>query len=190
MKTLETIEQNEILVLANQIKEAQRIERLQKESERQGKVFDLLDTISELHPDKSSSIIKDLFKICRAKDFNQTFVHLINGTINVCKYDGKTLINYKQNGDISVRSLNYKIFVEKFGADFSNYYKKGAVRFDFVEPETGFDLTSSECFEAWKNAAIDKFMQKGSENKDTNLTTIYKLKLQVIGLERKNKSIK
>lgn len=191
MKKLEvlTIEQSEILELAKTIKLEQKETAKGLELERQQKVIDLLDTISSLHPEKSNSIFKELFSLARAKDFKQNFVYTIANTINVCSYDGSKLVTFKQNGEISVKTLPYRIFVERFGADFSNYFVKGVVSYDFREIETGYDLTSSECFEVWKNEAISKYTLRASGNYDSNLSTIYKRRLEIVGLEIANKKI-
>lgn len=191
MTNLSVIEANEILELANKIKAEQKETANLKELERQKKVIDLLDTINDLHPEKSNSIFKELFSIARAKDFKETFVYMIGGTINVCSYDSTTLTTFKQNGEISVKSLPYRIFVERFGANFANYpsFVKGSISYEYFESETGYALTSSECFEVWKNACIEKYMSKASGNYESNLSTIYKRKLEVIALTAKNKTL-
>lgn len=183
------IESTEILTLAKQVKAQQKALANLKELERARKVVDLLDAISSLHPEKSNSIFKELFSLARAKDFKQNFVYTISGTINVCSYDGAKLVTFKQNGEISVKTLPYRVFVERFGADFSNYFVKGVVSYDFREIETGYDLTSSECFEVWKSEAIAKYTLRASGNYDSNLSTIYKRKLEISGLEIANKKI-
>ena len=190
MKTVETLDREFILNSAKEIKEEQKELAKVRELERQTRVIDLLDTIAELHPEKSNSIFKELFKIAKPKDFKETFVYLIAGTVNVCSYDGKELITYKQNGEISVNNLPFKKFVELFGADFSNMPKfaKGVIRSEFLEKETDFMLSSSECFEAWKMAFIERV--KVSGNYDTNLGTIYKRRLEILALTAKNKTLK
>lgn len=185
-----SIEANEILTLANQIKTEQKEAAKVREIERQQKVIDLLDTIAELHPEKSNSIFKELFKIAKAKDFKETFVYLIAGTVNVCSYDGKELVTFKQNGEISVNNLPFRKFVELFGADFRNMpkFSKGVIRSEFLESETNLMSSSSECFESWKTAFIERV--KTSGNYDTNLGSIYKKKLEILALTTKNKTLK
>jgi len=191
MENLTSFESTEILALAKQVKAQQKALANLKDIERQKRVYDLLDTINDLHPEKSDSIFKELFKIARAKDFKETFVHEIAGTLNVCSYDGATLTTFKQNGEISVKSLPYRIFVESFGANFANYPKflKGAISYEYFESETGFALTSSECFETWKNQVIENYAKKASGNYDNNLSTIYKRKLEITALVTANKII-
>jgi hypothetical protein len=191
MENLTSFEASEILVLAKQVKMQQKALANLKELERQKRVIDLLDTIADLHPQKSDSIYKELFSICKAKDFRETFVHTISGTINVCRYDGSVLTTFKQNGEISVKSLPYRIFVESYGANFVNYpkFSKGAISYEYFESETGFALTSSECFETWKNQVIENYAKKASKNYDSNLSTIYKRKLEIAALMGVNKVI-
>lgn len=191
MENLPVFETSEILALAKQIKLQQKALANLKELERQKKVINLLDTINDLHPEKSNSIFKELFSICKAKDFKETFVHTIAGTINVCSYDGVNLTTFKQNGEISVKSLPYRVFVESYGANFSNYPKfaKGTISNNYFESETGFALTSSECFETWKNQVIENYAKRASGNYDSNLSTIYKRKLEIIALTTANKVI-
>jgi hypothetical protein len=191
MTNLTTFEQSEILTLAKQIKESAKVDAQNKELERQQKVYDLLDTISNLHPEQSKSILKELFSICKAKDFKETFVHTISGTINVCSYDGATLTIFKQNGEISLKSLPYRVFVERFGVSFVNYpsFLKGAISYEYFESETNFNLTSSECFEVWRNQVIENYAKRASGNYDSNLSTIYKRKLEIVALIGVNKTI-
>jgi hypothetical protein len=179
------------LLIAKALKDNKKETAKLAELERQQKVYDLLDTISNLHPEKSKSILKELFSIARAKDFKETFVHTISGTINVCSYDGATLTIFKQNGEISVKSLPYRIFVERFGAKFANYtsFLKGSISYEYFESETGFALTSSECFETWKNQVIENYAKKASKNYDSNLSTIYKRKMEIVALVGVNKVI-
>lgn len=190
MKTVETLDKEFILNSAKEIKNEQKEIAKLKELERQQKVIDLLDTIAELHPEKSNSIFKELFKIAKAKDFKETFVYLIAGTVNVCSYDGKELVTFKQNGEISVNNLPFRKFVELFGANFRNMpkFSKGVIRSEFLESETNFALSSSECFESWKTAFIERV--KTSGNYDTNLGSIYKKKLEILALTTKNKTLK
>lgn len=190
MKTVETLDKEFILNSAKEIKNEQKEIAKLKELERQQKVIDLLDTIAELHPEKSNSIFKELFKIAKAKDFKETFVYLIAGTVNVCSYDGKELVTFKQNGEISVNNLPFRKFVELFGANFRNMpkFSKGVIRSEFLESETNFALSSSECFETWRTAFIERV--KTSGNYDTNLGSIYKKKLEILALTTKNKTLK
>lgn len=191
MENLSVFEANEILTLAKGIKEAAKLEAQTKELERQRRVIDLLDTIADLHPQKSDSIYKELFSICKAKDFKECFVHTIAGTLNVCSYDGSVLTTFKQNGEISVKSLPYRVFVESYGANFANYPKflKGSISYEYFESETGFALTSSECFETWRNQVIENYAKRASSNYDSNLSTIYKRRLEIVALTTANKVI-
>ena len=179
-----------ILELAKTIKVEQRNEAKLLEEKRVERVNLLIDSIYELHPQKSSGIIKELFKSCKASDFSEKFIHIIGGTINICSYDGQVLTNYKQNGEISVKQLSYKVFVEVYGCNFQNYFLNGIISYSFFEENTKTEIVSSECFEIWKNKAIENYVNKASKNIDTNLSNIYKNKLQNLGLLLANKSIK
>ena len=133
MQNLTEIEANEILTLANQIKESKKAERLQKESERIEKLTDLLDTFQKLQPSESESIIKDILKIARNNDFHSLYIrNYVNGS-QVCFYDGQNL-TIIEKGTIKVSSLPFVIFLRKFKLKIFNYYG-GKSEIEFISNE-------------------------------------------------------
>lgn len=187
MENLTAFETAEILELAKSIKANEREIKNQIELERYNKVIMLCDTIESLKPQESQSIIKELKAISKAYDFEQYHVLTIAGTLNSVYYNGSKVYVFKQNGEISVKSLPKNVFIDMFKIDLANYFKKGVLSSEYLEPETGYSLTAKECFQIWNEAQINK--TKGSKDFDTNLGTIYKRELEIKGLKLINKSL-
>jgi hypothetical protein len=121
MKNLSVIETNEILELANQIKESQKAIRVQKESERIERLTNLIHTFKDLQPSESESIIRDILKIARNSDFYLFFKrNYVHGS-QTCFYDGQNL-TVIEKGNIKVSSLPFVIFLRKFKLEIFNYY--------------------------------------------------------------------
>jgi hypothetical protein len=187
MENLTAFEQTEILELAKQIKASEKEQKSILEQERFEKVIMLCDTIESLKPQESESIVKELKAISKASDFIQYHILTIAGTLNSVFYDGLKVYVFKQNGEISVKSLPKNVFIDKFKIDLGNYFAKGVLSSEYVEPETNYSLTAKECFEIWNDNQINK--TKGSKDFDTNLGTIYKRELEIKGLKAINKTL-
>ena len=182
---LQSIEKDEILALAKGIQDENKRIAAAKELKRFNLVKDLIVTIESLAPEKSESIIKDLLKIGKPKDFQSYFVFIseFKGQQfeNVAFYNGIEITILKQNGNISKRSLPWKSLVKFHLCDFNSFLNSS-----LLTERNGLGIDAKDLFETFEYSIIGEFTDKGSNVIDTNKAKIYSNTLQNKGLKVRN----
>jgi hypothetical protein len=185
-KDLKKAEENNILKAAKVIKDAEKEEKDRLEVVRIKEVKDLISMVKDLRPDKSDSILSDLSKLSKSKDFETYFFYesTFKGKtyFNTSFYDGSVIKTYKENGTVPIQTMNKSAFIKVHLLDFGSVFK------DAIILETNKDgLTAKEVFNTFEAAKIGDFADKGYKNSDLNKSKIYTNKLQNTGLNLRNK---
>lgn len=164
-------------------------ERAEKEKNRAEKVLALIDTVYELRMNNSESVINELNGLAKPKDFTEHFISEVANFKNYCFYDGEKLTTIKENGEISIKKLDFKIFTKIYFCDFSNVLPNATIRYSDSFEGT-IEISSSDAFNRVKDAIVKNYASKASKNDETNLLEIFKLGLKIKGLKERNKAIK
>lgn len=161
------------------------------ESERLDKVMLLIDTIIELRPEESESIVSELLGIAKPKDFSDSCIVKKGEFKNYINYNGSEMVILMESGKTKVISLDHKRWVNDFKMDFGLYFKDSEVlyRESVLNEYESASIRFKRC--------LDDILLKRSErikSIDTALTNINECKLNIkanmLAKSRINKALK